>query len=217
MPSEVNHETPVSIINIVVPLPLNPNDGEYTDTDSFHSDFECSSEEITINLQKSHYADIESLSETSESTETETSEDSALHINAKKIFITALLQFEENITWKAVKEEFKGVRSNWRRRVNEVSTVADASKILIEFSKYLLPSAINNAEYIYDTWEANTISPIMSFNTLCGMLLALEYTLNGSSSGNTFSSSWANRVDGWRERLEEAEDECGYESDDLFF
>lgn len=227
MPSENAHETPISVV-IALPRPIYQNDGDFTDTDSFCSDFECSISEETTNTPNTTntptqqqtiqqkfklYEDIDSLSESSDSdseSSEETWEDS--DTSSKKKFKTSLLQLEENITWSSVTEEFKNVRDDWRERLKDSSSITNASSLLVEFSKYLLPSAICDPDYIYGTWTMGTNSPIMNFDSLCGMLLALEDSLIDTA----FSEHWKEKVDTWRSNLEEVEDIYGYESDDLW-
>lgn len=222
MPSEIAHESPVSVSTIVIPRPLYQSDGEYTDTDSFNSDFECSSEEesnpittqnTTIENQISKYNHhSDDVNESSESSSEENTK-----INAANIFKESLLQLEENITWEAVTEEFKELRTGWRQNVREASSSSVASGLLVAFASYIRPEVMYDHEYIADDWTLQTSSN-MSYNMLCGMLLALEETLNDEA--NTFSSSWCDHVDAWRENLEEAEcagDVDGYASNGEFY
>lgn len=211
MPPQHAQIPPRESSNIVIPGAICSNE-EFSGTDSFTSDFEGSSEsEVTNdnNPSISTFTD-EIYPIYGHSSESDSSGDSSM--DARQIFRECTLQLEECITWDAVKD-FSPVRSDWRRRVENVGTPQEAAKLLIEFSTHLVDDAMYDPEYIREDWTIHTNSPNLSFNMLCGMLLALEETLNDEY--NTFSASWSSIVDSWRERLEEAEEEAIYDSDDF--
>uniref|UniRef100_A0A7S4I2M4 Uncharacterized protein n=1 Tax=Vannella robusta TaxID=1487602 RepID=A0A7S4I2M4_9EUKA len=211
MPAEASHETPILDNHIVLPNLIDYTDAEFSDTDSFNSDFECSSDEESKITQNQQKTDIQLQNAGDMSEESSDDEDSS-QIDACKIFKDALLQLEANITWDAVTEEFKELRSDWRQRVRDAEDPTIAVQVLIDFSKHLLPEAMYDPEYITDEWTLHASTPNLTYNMLCGLLLALEETLNDEF--NTFSESWNDLVDSWRETLEEAEEAGDYGSDD---
>lgn len=217
MPSETAHESPVSGSTIIIPVPIYTSDGEFTDTDSFNSEFEYSSEDerkptiinrdtSITNIQNQTLKQIiqsEEEDDDGNETSSESSSEENPKVNAAKIFKESLLQLEENITWEAVTEEFKEVRTGWRQSVRESSSASVAAALLVEFATYIRSEVMYDHEYIADEWTLQTTSENMTYNMLCGMLLALEETLNEDL--NSFSSLWRDHVDAWRENLEEAE------------
>jgi hypothetical protein len=186
MPAEVPPETPVEL-EIVVP-PLRNLKEEYS---RIQDDF----------LDSESGSDIEANEDLFSYEGENPAKDKAtnpLHIDA---FKDALYQFESNILWSAVIEQFTYAREIWQEQLQQADDVASCAQRLVEFCGYLKREIISDLEYVSGDWIEQFHSPDLDIGNVCGLLLELEETLPESA----FSESWPGIVDRWKEGLEHIE------------
>merc|ERR1712137_444022 len=196
-------------------------DASFSDTDSFTSDFEDLGEDMNASstLEDSPTANkirpgsLSMYGQLLSPDGSEETEDSSKELEDDQIFKKSLIEFESCISWTAVTEDFKEYREQWIENVQQADTPDKAAKHLLELSTFIKPECFYEPEFISTQWALQVSQPAVTYSILCGLLLALEETMNEETS--PFISAWTSKVDSWREILEEAEYGYGSDTDDL--
>ena len=199
MPSEIEHEVPINIKEIVIPPLLSRRKRK---TKGLSNGWGSSSDSEDGN-------DFANFSN-SFNVKDEANRDEDLHgVNPKhfEILRESLLHLERSIQWSAVEDSFQGARNKWLSGVQTAKTSSDAAERLEEIYTYIKSDYLTDPDYISNEWLEQLKSDT-SFHSVCNCLLELEENLTES----TFTENYLNSSQAWKEKLIQIVDNGGENS-----